>query len=271
MFDTRPLFRPLVIDFVALLRDVPHEQWDLPTAARGWRVRDVVAHLADTAFRRLSFHRDGLTPTPPADDVPFVTFINNLNAEWINAMRRASPRVLVDLYTLAATELVDWVEHVPLVGPPLFPVSWAGENGNTAWLDIGRDFTEQWHHQMQVRDALGTASAGRPEWLHAVLIVALQGLPHAYRNVVAPDGTAILLSINGEAGGTWTLRRSNSRWGIAKAASTDASLIVNLSDDTAWRLLFNALPDNAVARKLIAWSGNRELLGPLLKARSVIV
>ena len=30
--------------------------------AGAWRVRDVVAHLLDTALRRLAFHRDGAVP-----------------------------------------------------------------------------------------------------------------------------------------------------------------------------------------------------------------
>src|SRR6187402_1594114 len=102
MLDTRHYFRPLTTAFVGLLRSLKAEQWDSPTAAREWRVRDVVAHLTDTALRRVSFHRDGQVPPAPPGDIPLVTFINTLNAEWVGAMRRASPRVLTDVYALAA-------------------------------------------------------------------------------------------------------------------------------------------------------------------------
>ena len=112
MLDTRPYFRPLTIDFVALLRSLSPADWDLPTAARAWQVRDVVAHLTDTAFRRVSFHRDGHVPPPPPEGEPFVAFINRLNAEWVLAMRRASPQVLVDLFALASTQLADWIEQL---------------------------------------------------------------------------------------------------------------------------------------------------------------
>jgi hypothetical protein len=200
-----------------------------------------------------------------------VVFINRLNADWVRAMRRASPRVLVDLFTLAATQLADWIEQVPLEAPPLFPVSWAGDDGNQGWLDIGREFTEQWHHQMQVREAVGSPSPGPPEWLHAVLSILLQGLPNAYRDVAAAEGTTIHLSISGNAGGEWTLRRVTTRWQIETGAAADAVLTVNLSDDSAWRLLFNALPANAVEQQLITWKGKDALILPLLKARSVIV
>ena len=63
--DTRRAFRPLSVEIVGLLRSLSVEDWTLPTVAGSWRVRDVVAHLLDTALRRLSFHRD--RSMPPAD------------------------------------------------------------------------------------------------------------------------------------------------------------------------------------------------------------
>ena len=32
--------------FVALAREIPREQWDLPTDLEGWTVKDIVAHTA---------------------------------------------------------------------------------------------------------------------------------------------------------------------------------------------------------------------------------
>jgi hypothetical protein len=43
-----------------------------------------------------------------------------------------------------------------------------------------------------------------------------------------------------------------------------------MSDDTAWRLLFNALSPGQ-AETLVARSGDPALSAPLLRARSVIV
>jgi uncharacterized protein (TIGR03083 family) len=39
-------WRGSVTDFIALARDVPAEQWDLPTDLEGWSVKDNVAHTA---------------------------------------------------------------------------------------------------------------------------------------------------------------------------------------------------------------------------------
>src|SRR5581483_5655608 len=115
--DTRPLFRPVSVSLVALLRTLPPPYWERPTIAGTWLVRDIVAHLIDLALRRLSFHRDAMAPPPPPfaieSERDFVTFINAINAQWVSAAKRLSPRTLTDLYEQAGTELADWFESLP--------------------------------------------------------------------------------------------------------------------------------------------------------------
>jgi Mycothiol maleylpyruvate isomerase N-terminal domain len=272
--DTRTFFRPVVIELVDLLREIPAQAWDAPTVARAWRVRDVVSHLLDTTLRRLSFHRDHHQPPPPShpfsSDDDFVAFINRLNADWVMATRRISPALLTRLYQVAGLELAEFMEGLALGDPPLFPVSWAGDDGDAGWLDIGREFTEQWHHQMQVRDAAGAPPLGDPGWLHAVLLVAIRGLPHAYRAAASPPGTSVVIEITGNAGGTFTLRRDTDRWQILRGRDQRADARAVLSDDTAWRLLFNALPPEYVDVS-VQRHGDTALLEPLIQARSVVV
>ena len=272
--DTRAFFRPVAAELVALLRGLPVDAFHRPTIAGRWQVRDVVAHLVDTTLRRVSFHRDRLVPPAPprplASHDDLLAFINGLNAEWVAAASRISPRLLTTLYAAAAGELADFVEAWPLDSPALFPVSWAGEDGDSGWLDIGREFTEQWHHQMQIRDAVGAGPLPDPAWLKAFLLIAVRGLPHAYREAPADPGTAIVIAIDGAAGGVFTLRRDEHRWRILAGEDGTPHARAILSDDTAWRLLFNALPlDGADAR--VRSEGRRDLIRPLLRARSVVV
>lgn len=272
--DTRAFFRPVARELVTLLRGLPAAAWERPTIAGSWRVRDVTAHLLDVTLRRLSFHRDAHPPPAPAGPPPtereFVAFINGLNAQWIDAAARLSPRALVDLYERAGEALADFVESFPDDGPSLFPVSWAGDASSAGWFDLGREFTEQWHHQAQIRDAVGAPPLPEPAWLHAVLLIALRGLPHAYRHTRAPRGRALTIEITGDAGGAWTLRRDEEEWTLWAGRDGKAAGHASLSDDTAWRLLFNALPPDR-ARALVTIAGDAELSAPLLRARSVIV
>jgi uncharacterized protein (TIGR03083 family) len=272
--DTRGYFRPITLEFVALLRQLPAEAWNRPTVAGAWRVRDVVAHLVDVSMRRLSFHRDGFTPPAPAQapetERDFVAFINGLNRQWVDAFRRVSPRMLTDLYELVGTGLAEFTGSFPADGPALFAVSWAGEERSDGWFDLGREFTELWHHQMQVRDAVGAPPPGDPAWLHAVLLIALRGLPHAYRRTPATVGQTLTIDITGAAGGIWSLRSGERGWRLWAGSEGGDSARVSMSDDTAWRLLFNALPADR-AESVVDRRGDATLLDPLLRARSVIV
>ena len=272
--DTRAMFRPVSGSLVTLLRGLPPSDWQRPTIAARWLVRDIVAHLLDLTLRRLSFHRDGMTPPPPSSpinsDRDFVDFINALNAHWVTAARRLSPRVLTDMYESAGRDLADWFESQPLEGPALFGVSWAGEQASVNWFDIGREFTELWHHQQQIRMAVGADALPDARYLHAVLAVAMRGLPHAYRDVMANPGESVVVDVGGAAGGQWTVLRQDNGWRLGRGLPTSETTRVRLDDEAAWKLLFNALPADEAARAVIV-TGRQELATPLLRARSVIV
>ena len=272
--DTRPLFRPVARDLVTLLRNLSPSQWELPTIAEQWTVRDVVAHLLDTTLRRLSFHRDGMTPAPPPraieSEPDFVEFINQLNAAWVSSMKRLSPRVLTDLYERASSDVADWFESVPLAAPALFPVSWAGEQVSAGWFDIGRDFTELWHHQQQIRMAVGAEDLGNPQYLRAVIDIAVRGLPHAFRDVRAAPGDTVDIQISGPSGGRWVLKRATEGWMLWCGELPSATARIRSSDQAAWKLLFNALPARD-AEHVIQVEGRMELARAVFHARSVIV
>jgi uncharacterized protein (TIGR03083 family) len=272
--DTRALFRPVSAELVVLLRALTPSDWERPTIAGAWTVRDVVAHLADGALRRLSFHRDGMTPPPPRNPITaprdFVDFINDLNAQWVTTSRRFSPRVLTELFDRASSDLADWFETLPLDAPALFGVSWAGEHTSEGWFDIGREFTELWHHQQQIRLAVGAAPLPDSSYLRAVIDIAVRGLPHAFRDVSADPGETVMIDVGGPAGGQWTLVRETRRWTIHAGTPAVATTRIQLLDDATWKLLFNALTD-AEAADVIQVEGRRDLATSLLHARSVIV
>jgi len=272
--DTRVLFRPVASGLVTLLRGLPPEVWDRPTIAGTWTVRDVVAHLVDLAFRRLSFDRDRMTPPPPpypiASDADFVRFINGLNAAWVDAARRFSPRVLTDLFEKAGAGLADWFESLPPDAPALFGVSWAGEQTSAGWFDVGREFTELWHHQQQIRIAVGAPPLPDPRYLRATLAIAMRGLPHAYRDLTAAPGRSVVIDVDGPAGGIWTLVREEAGWMLHGGEPADAATRIQLSDDAAWMLLFNALRGHE-AEAAVRIEGDAALARPLLKARSIVV
>ena len=272
--DTRAMFRPVSGSLVRLLGGLPLADWERPTVAGTWVVRDVVAHLLDSTLRRLSFHRDGMKPPPPphsvSSDREFVDFINALNAQWVAAAKRLSPRILTELYGRASNDLADWFESLSLDAPALFAVSWAGEQASAGWFDIGREFTELWHHQQQIRMAVGDETVSEPRYLGAVIDVAVRGLPHAYRDVSAESGQTVMIDISGAAGGRWTLMRDGPVWTVSRGEPPAVTTHIRLDDNTAWKLLFNALSE-VECERAVRIEGRADLARPLIRARSVIV
>lgn len=271
--DTRAYFRPAGESLIALLRDLPAGAWTR-TAVGSWQVRDVVAHLVDVGNRRVAFHRDRHVPPPPPfaieNDRDFARFINRINADWVDASRRLSTRQLTEHYEKSVRELADFVESLPEDAPGLFGVSWAGEMESAGWFDIGREFTEQWHHQAQIREAAGAPPMADPAWLHATLLIALRGLPHAFRAHDAPDGATLALDVSGPSGGAWTLERAGGAWRLMAGTPASPSARAAMTGDAAWRLLFNGLPADK-ARTEIHVTGDAALAAPLFEARSIVI
>src|SRR4051794_41315081 len=123
--DTAPLFPGLHGELIALLRGLSPEDWERPTVAGAWRVRDVAAHLLDGSLRKLSVYRDGhaLRPDEVTDGYgSLVRFLNRLNAEWVGAAGRFSPRVLTDLLDWVGPQTAALVAALPPHGEAIFPV-----------------------------------------------------------------------------------------------------------------------------------------------------
>ncbi len=129
-------------------------------------------------------------------------YLHRLNAEWTTATRRVSPRILVHWLEATGEELADLFESLDPFGRAVFPVAWAGEEESPNWFDVAREYTEKWHHTQQIFEAVGKPSTITIRRLfHPCLDTFLRALPFTYRHVRADSGTAVAVTIRGEAGG----------------------------------------------------------------------
>jgi uncharacterized protein (TIGR03083 family) len=269
---TSHLFLPLQQELIALLRNLSTEDWQKPTIAGTWRVKDVVTHILDGDLRRLSLHRDQYTTAPPAAETygELVQFLNSLNASWVTATERLSPQLLTGLLEWSAPQIADFFTSLPLDEKAFWSVAWAGEEESTNWMDIGRDYTEKWHHQAQIRDAVGVQGLLSREWLYPVFELAMYALPYAFRNTDAPNGSILHITIDGEAGGEWSLLRKDNQWHITEGAAPNPTAQASMNADTAWRLFFNGLKSDK-AKQRIQTTGDATLCATFLTVRSVMV
>ncbi len=273
--NTAGLFLPLQQELVSLLRGLGEADWSRPTVAPRWSVKDVAAHLLDTDLRRISAHRDGYSPRPRGagevrgyDDI--LRLINDLNAAWVETARRLSPRVLIDLLEWTGPQVAHLFAALPPDATAHVAVAWAGEDVSTNWMDVGREYTEKWHHQAQIRDAVGAPALDERRWLAPVLELSMYALPHAFRDVGAGEGSCLSVTIEGEAGGVWHIVKRGAAWELREGEAAEAAARVRLDADAAWRLFFNALTREEAGRRIEA-VGDEKLCATFLDVRSVMV
>ena len=266
-----PLLRKVDAELIDLLRSLTPREWDLQTIAPLWKVRDVAAHLLDTALRKLSAVRDSCLVEAADIRSPedLIALVNRLNREGVTVYRRLSPPVLIEMMSLACGQSADFHESLDPFAPALFAVSWAGEQASLNWFDTARELTERWHHQQQIRLAADRPGLMTPELYYPVLDCFLRGLPHACRDLDAPSGTTILVEISGDCGGQWFLSKDPGAWVLAKEKAGGFASRVTIPQALAWRLFAKGI-DRGSARAQIEIEGNQELGEKVLHLTAIV-
>jgi uncharacterized protein (TIGR03083 family) len=265
------LLRKVDAELIQLLRSLALGEWELQTIAPQWKVRDVAAHLLDTALRKLSLVRDS-APLASADanspqDV--VTLVNRLNREGVTVYRHLSPPVLIDLMALACRQSADFHESLDPFAPAAFNVSWAGEETSLNWFDTARELTERWHHQQQIRLATNRPGIMAPDLYHPVLDCFLRGLPYHCRGVEAVTGTVLLVAVSGESGGQWFLSKRPTTWEFLRQPAQDVACRVTIPESLAWRLFTKGI-DRDSARPQIEIQGDANLGEKVLHLTAIV-
>ena len=257
---TVDLFPILESKLIELLRCLRHDDWSRPTLARQWTVKDITAHLLDGNIKRLAMQRDGYFGLPAPDFSSyqsFISFINRNNAEWVQAARRMSPPLLIDLLERTSKQVFELFKSLDPFAPAIWGVTWAGEEQSANWFDIAREYTERWHHQQQIRVAVDRPGITGRELYFPVLDTFMRGLPHAFRTVGASEGTLLQVEITGDAGASWFLLKSSTEWELVENGG-DADALLRIHEDLAWKLFTKAL-DPASAEAQVEISGDRAL------------
>jgi uncharacterized protein (TIGR03083 family) len=223
---------------IELLRSLTPEDWEKQTVSPKWKVKDVAAHLLDTALRGVSIGRDGFVADSPSihSAADLAAFINRLNAEGVGVYRRLSPAVLITLMEVVAKALAEFhASRDPYAMAP-YGVSWAGEEKSTNWFDTAREFTERWHHQQQIRLAVNKPGIMTRELYYPVLDCFLRALPYSYRTVAAEPGTYVRINVSAECGGSWYLHRAEETWQLLKEPFGKKISEITIPQEIAWRI-----------------------------------
>ena len=271
------LFRDVSQRLVTLLRSLDEEEWHLPTLSSERQVKDIASHLLDGSLRRLSMQRDRYRPqnesSQPRANEPLLDFLNRLNTEWETATRRLSPQVIITLIEWADEQLADLFESLDPFGPAIFPVAWTGEHESPNWMAVARDYPEKWPHTQQIFDATGRSSTLTERRLfYPCVDIFMRALPFTFRNVDAPEGSIVSVTITGEAGGGWVVARYGPSWGQATEAAATPIARFTISQDSAWKLFTKRLDRSEALRRFpcITIDGDIDLGSQVIEMVSVM-
>ncbi|MFL6158712.1 MAG: maleylpyruvate isomerase family mycothiol-dependent enzyme [Marmoricola sp.] len=199
--DLIETWRAAIAEFVALARDVPEEQWNLPTDLEGWSVKDNVAHTA---------HLEGVLAgaaeeTVPVEEAPHIKTLTGFYTEQgVLARRDKDIGALADEIEQAAATRYAELQADPPVDPKAAPPR---TPGGVPW-DVGTLLSNRpldvWMHEQDIRRAIDLPGGyGTDPARHAIAKFG-GALPMVLGKRVAPPvGTSVQIDVP-EADASWT-------------------------------------------------------------------
>jgi uncharacterized protein (TIGR03083 family) len=269
--ETIQLFPVLDQKLIELLRSLTPEEWNRPTVAKLWTVKDVAAHLLDTHLRTLSIARDGYMGDPPGNiqsSQDLINYLNQLNANWVAASKRISPAVLTDLLEINCKAASDYMATLAPAEQAIFSVGWAGEEVSANWFHIAREYTEKWHHQQQIREAVRKPGIMTAELYHPFLDTFMRALPFTYRHTAAPAGTVLQFTLTGIGGGSWFLQQQD-QWELIPQPTATPAAHTTIDGPVAWKLFSKSWRRKEVV-SYVTIEGNQDLGDVVLDMVSVM-
>jgi uncharacterized protein (TIGR03083 family) len=253
-----------------LLATLDRADWDRPSPCPGWSVLGLCCHLVGDDLGFLSRHRDGHHGPPGREqggEAEFIAWLDDLQAEWVRAARRLSPRVVVGLLDWAGPQVAETMrgEDPRAVTAR---VSWAGTGPVPVWLDQVRELSEYWIHRQQLLQALGRPSDLRADLAGPVLDGLRWAYPFRLGQVRAEPGDTVTMSVSGPVAVTWQLVAATTGWEYREEPGPRVVASLGMTTEQAWRLLTNNRP--AAERPGLTASGDETVIGVLQATRAII-
>lgn len=190
-------------DLDAVVAPIDASQWDRPTPAARWTVRDQIHHLG-------WFDRNAVIAIEEPEE-----FVETMNS-MVGDFAAFESTMAAEARALSAAELLEWwragrerILRVVRHADPSLRVPWYGPPMAIASFTTAR-LMETWAHGQDVCDALGATRPPTARLRHIAHIgVRTRGFSYAIRNREVPDGE-VYVALTAPDGSTWA-------WGDASA------------------------------------------------------
>lgn len=263
---------PLLDDaLIQLLQSLTTAEWQLPTIAKKWTVKDIASHLLDGNLRTIAYYRDNYMVAASGINSysDLVDYLNALNMSWTNATQRLSPQLLIELLASSGKQYIEALKKLPPFETAIFPVAWAGQQQSANWFHIAREYTEKFIHQQQIRDAVGKPGILTKTLFYPFINTFMYGLPHTYKNVAAPTGTVVQIKILTDIGGEWFIEKTDKEWVLTTFNNVAPAATISIPPDVAWKVFSKGITPEA-AYNSVQITGNPQWAATALQMVSVM-
>jgi hypothetical protein len=271
IINTLELFPIVNKSLIELLKSLNSSQWNKETVIPNRSVKDIASHILHGSLRRLSLCRDVYQADKPNINSydELTNYIQIQNKTWIEASKFISPKLLISLLEIYEQELYHYLSTLKNTDRAKLAVAWAGQSESENWFDIAREYTEKWHHQMQIRLAVNKPGIDSPKLFYPALDTFMRGLPYVYQQIKAEIGSGIEITITGAGGGQWYLEKTFKEWLLTKELSSKPLTKIEISDSIAWRIFTDSINFN-VAKEKASIVGDEELGKQFFKLKAVM-
>ena len=186
MIKTINLFPIIDKSLMKLISEMEQADWNRKTNFPNWKVKDIIVHLLDISIRKLSSQRDQYiyqNNVSINSHQELISHITMLADQWTNAFQNVSPAIISELVDKYQKEYIKYIKVLKPFSISQYSVAWAGEKTSFNWFDIAREYTERWHHQMQIREALNKPLLLSKRIYLPVLETFMQALPFHYSKI----------------------------------------------------------------------------------------
>ena len=255
---------------LALLGTFDQSDWDKPSPCPGWTVLGLCCHILGDDLSALARFRDqhhGTIPPEDLSEAAFIEWIDLLQIEWVQAARRLSPRLVIDLLAWTEPQLIELLKAQD-PRSPTGHVSWAGQGPVPVWLEQVRELSEYWIHRQQLLQALGQVSDLRADLAEPVLNGLRWAYPYRLNQIQASDGDTVSIEISGPVRATWHVVSEARSWSFHHRPGRRCVANLSLNTDQAWRLLTNNL--SPIDQATIQVTGDPQIVDVLRRTRAII-
>jgi len=215
-------------DFVALVRQIPREQWDLPTDLAGWTVKDNVAHTA---------HLEAVLAGTPEETIEveeaphLVGPMSYYTEQGVLARRDRDMESLADEIEQAVATRYAALQADPPTDPSAAPPKSPGDAPWDYRTLLSNRPLDVWMHEQDVRRAINRPAGFDSPVAKHVLGVFGRALPMVVgKRVGPPSGTTVRLAIP-DAGLCWTVAVGEDGRAAAADDQSPATTTVTVSPE----------------------------------------